>query len=76
MSSAAAQGYREVARPGTRTKLLAVLVTLALAALALYAVYAPPTTVQVSTAPTQAAPRTAPAAPAGEQERDSGERGD
>ncbi len=71
------KSYREVARPSTRTKAIAILVTLALAALALYAVYAPPAKVHVSgAAPTKVAPQPAPATPAGEPEREGGERGD
>ncbi len=69
--------FREVRRPGWRTKFLAIVIIVALAALAAYAVYAPPTKVSVGSS-TNAQPqqRAAPPAPAGEPEGESGEGGD
>jgi hypothetical protein len=72
----AASSYREVGRPGARTKVIAVLVVIALAGLAAYAVFAPPTRVHVSGGAQTTPTRTTPAPPPAEPERDRGERGD
>ncbi len=67
---------RAVARPGARTRFAAVLVVIALAALALYAVFAPPTTVPLGPSPQHAAPvKTVPATPGGEPEEERGGEG-
>lgn len=72
----ATQDYREVSRPGPRTKLVAILVILALAGLALYAVYAPPTRVALPGGGHAQPVRTVPAVPQGEPEGEGGEGGD
>ncbi len=67
---------RPVARPGARTRVAAVLVTIALGALALYAVFAPPTTVPLGPGAQRAAPvKTGPATPGGEPDEGRGGEG-
>ncbi len=79
MSAGAATGApREVARPSRRTQILAVLVLIALAAVAAYTVFAPPTRVPVNsgarTAPARTSPATTPVEPEGGE--GGGEQGD
>lgn len=78
MSAGAARSApRAVARPGIRVRFAAVLVLIALGALALFAVFAPPTTVPLSPAPQHGAPvqKTGPTTPGGEPEEERGGEG-
>ncbi len=62
-------------RPSVLTRVAAVLVVLALAGLAAYTIFSPPTTVPVS-GPQATPAQTAPPPGEGEQETGGGERGD
>ncbi len=76
MSAVAGIESRDRGGPSLRTRIAAVAVVVALAALAAYALFSGPTTVPVS-APSKAAPtRQAPPRFQGEPEREGGERGD
>lgn len=75
-ATSAASSHREFGRPSARTKVIAVLVVIALAGLAAYAVFAPPTRVPINQGARATPARSAPAPPPAEPEEHGGERGD
>ena len=75
-ATSAASSHREFGRPSARTKVIAVLVVIALAGLAAYAVFAPPTRVPINQARSRHAGAQRARSPPAEPEEHGGERGD
>jgi hypothetical protein len=76
MSAAASERVTVPSGPALRTRIAAVVIVVALAGLAAYALFSGPTKVPAPAAPTEAVPGKAkPAAPAGEEPGER-ERGD